>query len=275
MGRPRRYYRRVAPRWFCYARQRPIQSVDQLVQQMLLPKLRNAGAQIDRVINLPGIARNNQKNYAQYWQAVPAQVVHQVKGIEMTNPASGEKALLIVHLILTNSQAGSFNSYYSNLLGASASRYEKAKSTLIYALENLQLDRQAVVAHNQREQQKSQASWASHNQRMRQNQANFNSWQQTQQTLSEVNDIYYEGWQNRNQMNNAGHQKSVNSIWEQETSINPNTGQQMNTSIHYKYNYVNQYGQVFGTNNPNYNPAQDPNVNHMQWSKVQSPSRNY
>lgn len=251
------------------AQQRPLNSIDQLIQQYIMPEIRRSGAQVRNMIDLPGIARNNQKNHAQYWQAMPTRFVHQVKGIEMTYPGSGKKSLVIVNLILSSNSYGGLNTYYSTILTANPSRYETDKKTLIFALENLELDPQMVAAYNQSEQQKSQVSWAAHNQRMRQNQANFDAWQQTQQTLSDVNDIYYEGYQNRSRMNDAGHQKTINGIWEQESGTNPYNGQQMNTSIHNKYNYVNQYGQVFGTNNPNYNPALDPNMNHMEWRKVQ------
>jgi hypothetical protein len=251
------------------AQQRPINSIDQLLQQYLLPEFRKTGAQIDNIIDLPGIARNNERNYSRYWQAMPSQTIHQVKGIEVTDPNNGDKGLVIVNLMITQSQYGSFNNYSSNVMSAKANHYEQDKKTLIYALENMQLDDQAVAAHNQREQQKSGASWAAHNQRMRQKEANFNSWQQTQKTLSEINDISYEGYMNRSRMNDAGHQKTINGIWEQNTATNPYNGQQMNTSIHYKYNFVNQNGQVFGTNNPNYNPALDPNMNHMNWRKTQ------
>jgi hypothetical protein len=253
--------------------QRPIQSIDQLIQQTLMPELKRAGVQIDNIMDLPGIARNNQKNYSQYWQAMPMQVTHQVKGIEMTDPNNGKRGMFVIHLILSQSQYGSMNNYYMNILEASPSRYEHAKKTLIYALENMQLDRQAVAAHNQREQQKSNASWAAHNQRMRQNQANFDSWQKTQQTYSDISDIQHEGWKRRNAIQDAGHSNSINSgIWEREARINPNSGQQMNVQSGYKYYYMNEFGQYFGTNDEFYNPERDPNVNHMNWKKVQRPN---
>ncbi|MEL7118300.1 MAG: hypothetical protein AAFO07_02635 [Bacteroidota bacterium] len=252
------------------AMQRPINSIDHLIQQYLLPHLKNAGAQIDNIIDLPGIARNNEKNYSMYWQAMPMQTSHQVKGIELTDPTDGTKGLLIVNLFLSSTQYGSMNSYYSNIMVAKQAQYEQDKRTLIYALENLQLDRQAVAMHNQREQQKSQQNWAMHNQRMQQKQNAFEASQKRQQTLSEINDMQFQAYQNRTQMMDRVHQKNVDVIWEQNTGINPHTGQQMNTSIHYKYNYVNQNGQVFGTNNPNYNPANDPRMNHMQWQKVKN-----
>lgn len=252
--------------------QRQINSVDQIIQQEMIPKLKQGGVTIDGVIDLPSIANNNKRTFSQYWKAMPAQELHQVKGIEMTDPRTNTKGILIVHLILSRSQYGSFGTYYSNAMVAKTNRYEKDKKTLIHALSNIQLDRQHLAAYNQREQQKSNASWAAHNQRMRQNQSNFDSWQKTQQTLSDISDINHEGWKRRNAIQDAGHSKSINGIWEREARVNPNTGQQMNVQTGYKYYYMNEFGQYFGTNDEFYNPERDPNVNHMNWKKVRRPN---
>jgi hypothetical protein len=258
---------------FATYQQRPLNSVDQVIQQTIVPNLKKMGVKIDNIIDLPGIARNNQKSYALYWKPVPSQENHQVKGIEVSDPQKGIKGLFVVNFISSNSQYSRSNIYYTNVLTASNSRYEQDKKTLIYALENMQPDRQAVAAHNQREQQKSNASWAAHNNRMRQNRSNFDAFQKTQQTYSEISDIQHEGWKRRNAIQDAGHSNSINSgIWEREARINPNSGQQMNVQSGYKYYYMNEFGQYFGTNDEFYNPERDPNVNHLNWKKVQRPS---
>ncbi len=257
------------------AQQRQINSVDQIIQQDLLPKLQQSGLRLDRIIDLPSIAQNNQKMFAQYWKAMPSQETHQVKGIEMTEPNKNEKGLIIVHLTISRSQYGSFSNYYSNVLVSDPRSYENDKKIVINALSTMQMDRQAIAAHNQREQQKSNASWSAHNQRMRQNQANFDSWQKTQQTYSDISDINHEGWKRRNAISDAGHDKTINGIWERDAAVNPYSGQQMNVESGYKYYYMNANGQYFGTNDEFYNPERDPRVNHQQWRRVQRPQNNY
>ncbi|MEO0340828.1 MAG: hypothetical protein AAF242_16660, partial [Bacteroidota bacterium] len=249
-------------------RQRPYQSIDQLLQQYLLPEFKKVGAHIDNIIDLPGIAQNNERIYSLYWRSMPSQDTHQAKGIEVSDPSNGEKGLIIVNFMLIRSEYGSYNYYSCNVMSAKGTNYEADKKILINALENMQMDRQAVAMHNQMEQQRSQAGWAAHNQRMAQKQQAFDAHQQRHREMSEMRDAQFESYMNRSRSNDRIHQAYVNSIWEENTAVNPHNGQQMNTSIHYKYNYVNQNGQVFGTNNPNYNPAQDPNLNHMTWKKV-------
>jgi hypothetical protein len=254
--------------------QRQVNSIDQILREDLLPQLQQMGVQVNNIIDLPEVARNNQQIYAQYWQAVPCQNHHQAKGIEVTDPNTGNRGFIVVHFTLSTSQYGNFAFYQMNVMEAKSHRYEQDKKAVIYALANTRPNPQFIAAHNQREQQKSNASWAAHNNRMRQNQSNFDSFQQTQQTYSDISDMSHESWQRRNQMNNAGHDKTINGVWERDAMVNPYSNQQMNVQSGYKYYYMNQNGQYFGTNNANYNPAQDPNMNHMEWRKVQAPKGN-
>lgn len=254
--------------------QRQVNSIDQILREDLLPQLQQAGAQVNKVVDLPEIARNNQQIFAQYWQALPCQNYHQSKGIEVTDPNTGNRGLIVVHFTLSISQYGNFAFYQMNVMEAKSHRYEQDKKTVIYALANMKTNPQFIAAHNQREQQKSNASWSAHNSRMRQNQANFDAFQQTQRTLSDINDASYQGWKDRNAMNDAGHDKTINGIWDREAMTNPYSGQTMNVESGYKYYYMNQNGHYFGTNDALYNPAQDSNVNHLQWRKVERPNNN-
>ncbi len=247
------------------------QSVDQIIQQELAPKLQQYGAQLKGIVDIPQLAQHNREVYSLYWKAMPTQEVHQARGIDVIDK-DGKLGFIIIHFTLSQSQYGSFAHYYMNTLSAeSTTNYEKDKNSLLYALATAGVNRQAIALHNQKEQQKSQASWAAHNGRMRANQRNFDNWQRTQADLSSVNDIYFEGWKNRNQIENRMQEKTVNGIWERDNATNPYNGQTMQVQSGYKYYYMNSNGEYFGTNDEFYNPAMDPSVNHLQWKKVQRP----
>ncbi len=249
------------------SQQRNLYHIDQVIQQDLMPQLRNYGAQINGVIDLPQIAMNDKMTFARYWKVSPSQDMHQVKGIELTDPKSGEKGLVVVHFTYSQSQYGNFAHYYMHLLTAKSNRYAKDKHAAIYALAKIRVSDQSVARHNQKEQQKSQASWAAHNNKMRANQRNFDGWQKAQADLSSISDISYEGWKSRNASSDRMQEKAVDGIWEQE-SVTDTYGQQRKVESGYKYYYINGSGQYFGTNDEFYNPAQDPNMNHMEWKKV-------
>ena len=102
--------------------------------------------------------------------------------------------MVIVHFTFSQSQYGNYAHYYMHTLAANQQGYEHAKSVAIYALAKIRVSDQSVAIHNRKEQQKSQASWASHNNRMRANQRNFDGYQKAQADLSSVGDIYFEGW---------------------------------------------------------------------------------
>ena len=243
-------------------------NIDQVISTKIDQLIRQYGAQKLNVINLPEVARNDQKMMSQYWTALPDQKTHEAKGVEVKNQ-NGRLGLIIVHLMNSRSQYGNFSYYYMHLLEADPSVYEQAKAEFLYGLANMAHTPEYLAYYNQQEQQKSNASWARHNDKMRRNQANFDAWQKTQQTYSDISDIQHEGWKRRNAINDAGHAKTIDGIWEREAVTNPYSGQQTHVQSGYKYYYMNQFGEYIGSNDEFYNPAQDPNMNHLQWQQVQ------
>lgn len=254
--------------------QRPVYSIDQIIEQDLLPKLRQQGYRVTSTIDLPDVARKDQEMYAQYWKVAPTQDRHDAKGLEYSDQ-QGNRGMIVVHFTLSRSQMGGMSFYYVHILQARPDRYEAAKQAVRYALANYQLDRQYLAAYNQREQQKSQASWSAHNQRMAAKQRNFDSWQSSQRTLSEIGDIYHEGYQNRSRMNDRGQERSVNGIWEREAVTDPYYGQSGTVESGYNNYYMNQSGEYIGTDDEFYNPNMDPGVNNQDWRRVQPQGGGY
>jgi hypothetical protein len=254
--------------------QRPVYSVDQIVEQDVLPKLRQQGYRALGTIDLPEVARRDQQLYAGYWKAAPSQDQHAARGVEYES-AQGARGLIVVHFTLSRSQFGGMSFYYLHVMEAPAERYEAAKSTLRYALANYEIDRQYLAAYNQREQQKSQASWNDHNRRMATRQRSFDSWQSTQRTLSDVGDIYHEGWQRRSQLNDRGQERAVDGIWEREAVVDPYYGQTGRVEAGYQNYYMNQFGEYIGTDDQFYNPNMDPQLNNQEWRQVQRQGGGY
>jgi len=250
--------------------QRQVQSVDQIIREDLLPQLQQGGYQVINTINLPTVAQKDQQQMAQFWSSVPNRKIHESKGVEYrTN--NGFQGIVIIHFNKSITQHGSVVTYTMHILHAKAKQYEKAKKDVIYALSNSKLNPQYVAVFNRKEQQKSQASWSAHRQRMADNQRMFERNQQTQRTLSEVGDIYYEGWKSRQQASDRMQEKTIDAIHGREAAVNPYTGQAGKVQSGYKYYYINQFGEYIGTNDEFYNPAMDPNVNNYEWRKASRP----
>lgn len=254
--------------------QRRVTSIDQIIREDITRLIQQSGAQHLNTIDLPEIAANNQRMSAQYWKFTPTQEIHQVKGIEVKGN-DGKLGLLVIHFMHSQSQYGGSSYYYMNAMSAPPAAYEKAKQHYLYGLANQKPDPQYVAVYNQQEQQKSQASWNAHRQRMASKQATFDSWNRTQQTMSEISDISMEGWRNRNSISDRMQERSVDGIWEREAVTDPYGGQQRKVQSGYNNYYMNQYGEYIGTNDEFYQPERDPNVNNQDWRRVQTQDNRY
>ena len=249
-------------------------TIEDLIRQKIEPAIRQEKARITKMYDLPEVAKRNSLNYAQYWKAMPTNDMFQVKAIEAKND-KGELGLIVLHYTLSQSQYGSYMFYYFNIMETKANYFETAKRDLIYALSNIQIDKQYLAAYNRNEQMKSQQSWTAHNNKMRQNQANFDAYQQVQRTNSDISDIYHQTWKNTSDMNNAGHSKTIDGIYNQNTMTNPHTGQDVQVQYGYNNYYMNNNNQYIGTNDEFYNPQMDQNINHQDWRKVEADDYEY
>ncbi|MCM8527493.1 MAG: hypothetical protein NE327_13310 [Lentisphaeraceae bacterium] len=95
-----------------------------------------------------------------------------------------------------------------------------------------------------------------------------NSWKNTRTTQSEdVLDISFNGWKKRNNMNNAGHSSSINSIHERTTYATPG-GSQVNLPSYYQQVYTDGNGNYLLHNNANYQINTDPRFNQQNWQQI-------
>lgn len=67
--------------------------------------------------------------------------------------------------------------YWTSGLEANADYFETAKKQLLFALANTRYNLEPIMTFNGEEAQRVGQSWAAHNQRMAQNQANFEAQQ--------------------------------------------------------------------------------------------------
>lgn len=250
-----------------------VKSIDQVIQQYILPLIQQMGGRVDRTIDLPGITRADQQEMNGYEYIGGARPVMAAKGLELTENSTGEKGLMIIHFMRLSSNYGTVCKYWFHLMGTkgSAASHEKDKQAVIYALSNFKMNAQAVAAHNSQTSNMLAQKDAAFQRNQAQKWDHFNKMQDIKRSTSNsVSDTYQDMYRNINGMRDAGHKKSVDGIWEQSPYTNPYNGQSMNLSNQYKYYYINQAGQTFGTNNPNFNPAQHPQMNQHNWRLMSS-----
>jgi len=253
---------------------RQIHSIDQIIQTDIAQLMRRNNAQQLRVIDLPEVARCDQRMMANYWSAMPTQKLHWVKGVEFKD-AEGKLGILVVHLVSMRSQYGNTNFYYLSALTANPSHYESAKKAFLYGISNIKQNLEYLALYNRNEQQKSQVAWNNHNARMRSNQAAFNSFQQTQSTLSEIGDIYHQGYQERSAIRDRSHANVVDGILGQQTVTNPYNNQQVQVEYGYDNYYMNSNNEYIGTDDAFYNPNMDNTINNQEWQRIENAGGGY
>lgn len=254
--------------------QRRLTSANQVAREDIFPKIQQVGGTVTNTFPIPEIAQYDRQMSAQYWKVAPTQDTHEALGIEF-QAQDGTKALAIIHFTYSRSQYGNMSMYYLNQLSANAGAYEQAKKAYIYALANFKMNPQYIAAHNQREQQKSQASWSAHNQRMRNNEAAFQARQKAHvDTYNSMNQMSMDAYNNRNNSSDRIQEQFVDGVWEQQNMIDPYTGENVKVEGYYNQYYMNNNNQYIGTDNYNYNPNLDPNLNNTEWRQAPQPQNN-
>ena len=157
-------------------------------------------------------------------------------------PASGYDQLM-------QARTGIINNYEPN------PAYEQRREQIQAGVQN-----QIQTYHNQQ----MAASQSAHQQRMAQNQANFNAHQQRMNEMSQTQDASFNNYMNnaRNSHNSAwsnndytGHDAVIDGIHGRSTFENPDTGYDISLDGDYKYNYTDGLGNYYRTDDPNFDPA--------------------
>lgn len=248
---------------------RPMPGVDGLIEQDIAPWAAQQGFRLVNKFDIPEVTRVDQWYHQQLFQAVPTRMEHAVFGTEWEQE-DGDKFFLLTHLAVGSGNALQTWFHYSTGLQADADYYEAAKQQLIFGLANARYNPQQIQAYNQREAQKAGQSWAAHNQRMRNNQANFEATQRAIVGAGEaVNDSIMQGWRDRNAIQDGGHDAFVDSLLDRQNLVDPSTGQTWKVDSGANNYWMNQDGEYIGTDDHFYNPNTDPTLNSQNWQHLE------
>ncbi len=233
----------------------------------LMAQFNKLGQTFVKQYPLPQLAQVNKSYDSKLWKALPTQSKFEVLGSEWTD-GKGNKSIVILNYSENTSQGSTYWGYYLSVLEAPINVFEKAKEAYIYGLANIQHNPQNIQAYNRSEQQKSNASWAAHNQKMANKQASFNASQKRlNDTYSEISDINMQGYKNRTAIQDQGYSNYINSVREVENVYNPTNGQSYEVQSGYNQYWMNNNGEYIQSNDYNYNPNTDPNANQYNWEQ--------
>jgi hypothetical protein len=248
--------------------QRRLSSIDQVIQQDVLPALQSQGGRAGSINNHPNIAAYNKRRDDAMVKYGQRQSQFTVKSVEFTDQ-QGMKGMIIVHFQRIFSQLGNMSGYYMQVMKCNANRFEQSKNELVYALANIQMNQQYVQAQNNAERQKLAANDASFQRRMAAKEQAFqNSQAQYRSYANDALDSGMDSWRRRNAMTDAGQTNAVNGIHGTRDVTNPYDGTTWNVDDGYNHTYMNTWGETIQTDDHFYDPNMDPNVNNQSWESV-------
>jgi hypothetical protein len=251
-------------------RLRPLPGLDQLIQQDFGPWASGQGLEFVRQYEVPEVARIDQWYNDQLYQAMPTDIKVTAIGTEWKHPASGNSYFLLVRLTARSGGGLQSWSYFSNGLQAEKTHFESAKKQFLFGLANARYNPQPIMAYNQAEAQRVGQSWAAHNQRMAQNQANFEASQRAFVNRSAAaHDALMKNWRDQNAAGDRAHERFIDTVTERTKVVDQSTGQQYKVDSGANQYWMNRDGKYFGTDNPNYDPNRDENMNRENWQKLE------
>jgi hypothetical protein len=184
--------------------------------------------------------------------------------------ADGDPRFVLMHLVAGTSATLQTWYYFCTELQAKKPHFEAARKQLVFALANAHYNPKPIMAYNEMEARKAGQSWAAHNQRMAQNQANFEASQRAFVNRSTAaHDALMSNWRERNAASDQAHERFVDTITERTKVVDPTSGQLYKVDSGYNHYWMNPDGKYLSTDKQDYNPNLDDTINNQRWQELQ------
>ncbi|MEO6541609.1 MAG: hypothetical protein ABIN74_11475, partial [Ferruginibacter sp.] len=253
---------------------RSMPGVEQLIQEDFVPWARDQGMQLVDFYEIPEISKMDKWYSEQLYAAMPARSDVAAFGINWKKN-DGTPYFQILHLNVKTSNTMQNWSYYVDGVEAEAAYLETAKKQLIFGLANTRFNLEPIAKFNREEAQRCGQSWAAHNARMAQNQANFEAQQRAFINKSDaINNAIMSGWNQRNAASDRNQENTIDGIYERTNVQNTETGQQYKVSAGANQYWMNSNGEYISTRQNDYNPNLDQNMNEQSWKQLKEIKKN-
>ncbi len=248
---------------------RQYMDIENLIRQDLVPIAQKEGSKLVRITRAPAIAASDKSFSDMLFKVAPSDNRYEAAISEWIDK-KGDPYLIVVHqnaMFMDNFVSWS---YYSHAMEAPANVYESAKKILVAGLAGIQYNPRYVDAYNQSESQKASASWAAHNNRMRENQRNFDNWQRNHaSTTAAINEASMAAYRSRDASSDRNHNRFLNYIKDENTVTQSGTGQKYQVEAGANEYWMDANGNYVKSNDPNYDPNRDPNNDGRQWQQTE------
>ena len=247
---------------------RDMPGIEQVIQEDIAPRMAEKGLRYVRHYEVPEVSRVDKWYSEQLYKAAPSQSEITATGSDWVTE-DGKPYFLLLHMNMSSAAGLVMWSYYCNGLSADSLYFGKAKKQYLFALGNTHYPIEPIMAYNQREAQKAGISWAAHNQRMAQNQANFEAQQRAFMNKSNAtNEAIMSGWNERNASSDRMQERTIDGIYERTNVEDPSTGQKYKVEAGSNNYWMNSNGEYISTNQHDYNPNLDEKLDAQRWQEM-------
>ena len=242
----------------------PPMPLEQIIETYFMPVAEQTGRTLTKTYPLPELANTMGLFYGQLFVSVPIQREVNSYALEWKDD-KGISYITTLTVNISYSLNSSTWFFTGQYLEAPNAYFEEAKKAFLYGLIHTEANSEWVLAINQRDAKRAGQAYQAHLGRMAIINARTNTSRSVGDVYSEILDINHAGFLKRSDMNDAGHENSINTIGERVVISNSNTGENYNVQAGSKYYWVNSEGKYFGTDNSLYDPRTDNRINNTEW----------
>ncbi len=250
------------------AQLRPWPGLKGAIEEEIKPAGEANGLSFVKYYEIPEVSKIDKWYGDQLYKAMPSENQYTAVGVEW-QMANGDPYFTLVHFNVSASYNTQSWGYYSSGLQAGKDYFERARKQLIFSLANARYALEPIMEYNKREAQRAGQSWAAFNQRLAQNQANFEAQQRAFVNKSEaINNAIMSNYKAQDAASDKQQEQFVDVINEQTKVQSTESGNQYKVESHHNQYWMNQDGDYIGTNNSTYNPNLDENMNNKKWEEL-------
>lgn len=242
----------------------PPMSIEEITQKFYMPVAKQTGRQLVKTYELPELARKSLEQVSQVYSSMPQQLEAKSYALEWKDD-KGMSYVSIVNINIARSHPSSYWMLMSQYLEAPHEHFPAARDALLKGLTNAETNPEWLARNNQRDEQRARVSNRQHIGRMDDIRRAGDAALQVGKTYSEISDSSHQGYMERNRIRDAGHERTINAIGDRTIIANPDTGQRYNVESGSDQYWVDPNEGYFGSDNPNYDPRTDQNMNQRDW----------
>lgn len=229
---------------------KPLQSTEQIIKNDFVPLFAKEGAKLIKQYKVPQLKAFDE-NYEQFvFKPVPMQKTFDVLATEWVSK-DNKRAILIIRQYITYTQEACNWGYTLNMMETSNTNFEYAKTKYLYALENTKYNPQWLHTRYMEDARESARLGKLHQERMR-------------GLIAEGKAIVKRG-RAYSAMIDRNHKSFMDTHLERQTVSTGPTNYQVDAGSNVYW--LNSNGEYIPTDNVNFDPNLDPNLNNETWTK--------